>query len=225
MSRIISAILLKEWLKLKWYFYSTLLINLGVCTKILLDIRQSLHAEHAEMIWYQAIHLHTVFYQDIRYILLATGLLLAAAQFIPEILGRRMRISLHLPISRNRLISWTIASGLLFFLLIGLIDYCFLFFSMSYYFPAALTATIFPTILPWVLAGITGYCGCSSVLLETVLRRRVFLTIIFAIIISVFYRGHGYSWLVPVLPLLILTLPLALLTVYESARRFQQGGA
>lgn len=89
------SILLKEWLKLRWFFTACMLAHLAICLRIFFVIRRQMREEHAEMVWYQAIHIHTVMYQDIRFLPLFTGLLLAAAQFAPEILGRRMRITLH----------------------------------------------------------------------------------------------------------------------------------
>lgn len=222
---MIKSIMLKEWLKLKWFLNGCLLLNIGVCFKILLDIRQRLHAEHAEMVWYQAIHLHSVLYQDIRFVILATSLVLAAAQFVPEMLGRRMRIALHLPIGRNRLVTWSMLSGLLFFSFVTLADWLFVFSTIRFYFPEEVAAVVLPTMLPWYLAGVVGYCATTCILLETTRSRRVFLSIVFTIVVSIFFSGHGYSWLVPALPLLIVCIPLSLLSVYESARRFQQRGA
>lgn len=96
---MVSSILLKEWLKLKYFFTGVLVLNIGVCLKIYFDIRGLILSEHPEMIWYEAIHLHNVFFKDIMFFPLATGLVLAAAQLVPEISRRRMRISLHLPSS------------------------------------------------------------------------------------------------------------------------------
>lgn len=75
------SLLLKEWLKLRWCFMAALVSNLGVCIKILLNIRYHMRIEHAEMVWYQAIYMHTVFYQPLCYLPLLTGLALAAAPF------------------------------------------------------------------------------------------------------------------------------------------------
>ncbi len=46
------SILLKEWLKIRWFLAAALIVNLGFSIKIFLDIRNILSAEHAQMVWY-----------------------------------------------------------------------------------------------------------------------------------------------------------------------------
>ena len=222
---MISSVLLKEWLKLKYFFTGVLVLNIGVCLKIYFEIRGLILSEHPEMIWYEAIHLHNIFFRDIMFFPLATGLILAAAQLVPEISRRRMRISLHLPLHRDLLLVLSVAAGLLFFLVAAGIPAVFIYFTMRAWFPYEISLTVFTTMGPWVLAGILGYLGGIAVLLEPLKTRKVFLAIVFSVIISVMYTGVGYGWLSPAMPYLAWLAPLFLLCVFSSGHRFQQRGA
>lgn len=221
---MLSSLLLKEWLKLKHYFAAALLLNFGICLKIFFDIRQQMHSEHAEMVWYQAIHIHTVLYQDIRYLPLITGLVLAAAQFVPEMLGRRLRLSLHLPTGRDFMLFSCLLSGLLLFLVICVLDAVLINLTLQKYFPLEVAASSMPTMLPWVLAGLLAYLGGVTVLLEINWPRRIFLLLVFAVLVTMLFSGIGYGWFSPALPYLMLLFPLALFSVFESGRRFQERG-
>lgn len=221
---MLRSILLKEWLKLRWFFTAGLLLNLGFCLKIFFDIRQQMHAEHAEMVWYQAIHIHTVLYRDIRYLPLIAGLTLAAAQFVPEMLGRRMRLSLHLPTGRNFMLLSCLLSGLLLYIAIGGLDAVLIYLTLQKYFPVEVAASSLPTMAPWILAGLLAYLGSVTVLLETGWPRRIFLLLVFSVLVSMLFSGFGYGWFTPALPWLSWLAPLALLSVFESGRRFQQRG-
>lgn len=219
------SILLKERLKLQWVFYAALVVNLGFCVKVFLGIRQQLHIEHAEMVWNQVIHLQTVFQHQMRHLPLLTGLALASAQFIPELLGRRMRIALHLPVAREKMLSWCLLVGLghvliVFGLVAGLTH-----LTMSAYFPAEVASSTFETMIPWYAAGLLGYLGGAAVLLEPAWSRRLFLTFIFSVPVFMMFSGVGYSWLTPALPWLALLIFPALASVFESCRRFQQRGS
>ena len=192
--------------------------------RIFFDIRQQMHSEHAEMVWYQAIHIHTVLYQDIQYLPLMTGLVLAAAQFVPEMLGRRLRLSLHLPTGRDYMLFSCLLSGLLLYLLICVLDLVIINMTLQSYFPREVAASSLPTMLPWFLAGLLAYLGGVTVLLEIDWPRRIFLLLVFSVLATMLFSGIGYGWFSPALPFLILLFPLAMLSVFESGRRFQERG-
>ena len=222
---MISSILLKEWLKLKYFFTGVLVLNIGVCLKIYFDIRGLMLSEHPEMIWHEAIHLHNVFFKDIIFFPLATGLILAAAQLVPEISRRRMRISLHLPLHRDLLLVLSVVAGLLFFLTVVGMSAALIYFTIRIWFPYEVSMTVLTTMGPWVLAGILGYLGGAAVLLEPFKTRKIFLAIVFSLIISAMYTGVGYGWMSPAMPYLVWLVPLFLLSVFNSGQRFQQRGA
>lgn len=218
------SMVLKEGLKLRWAFLAALVVNSGFCLKILLDIRQQMAAEHAEMVWYQMIHLQTVAQDALRQLPLLTGLALAAAQFVPELLGRRMRISLHLPVSRDAMLLYGLIVGMVHVLAVSLLVAVLTAATMLLYYPAETAWAVLRTMLPWNLAGLLAYFAGASVLLDPAWPRRLFLVFVFGTLISGLLMGHGYDWFTPVLPWLIGLIPLALLGVFESGRRFQQGG-
>ncbi len=222
---MLSSLLLKEWLKLRIFFAALLLLNFAVCVKIFFDIRQQMHSEHAEMVWYQVIHIHTIPYTAIMYMPLATGLIFAAAQFVPEMLGRRMRISLHLPTGRNRMLVACLFTGLLLYLAVCCMDSGLVFLMLRTYFPMEVAWSSIPTIAPWIIAGLLSYCGTVTVLLEIAWPRRIFLLLVFSTLCLVLFSGTGYGWFTPALWYLVGLFPLALLSVFESGRRFQQQGA
>ncbi len=219
-----QSILLKEWLKLRWSFTAALVVNLGVCIKIMLDIRQRMQIEHAEMVWYEAIHMHTLFYQPLRYLPLMTGLVLAAAQFAPEMLGRRMRIGLHLPVSRDAMLLVCLLVGLLHVAVVCLLDVAAVYAMTRMYFPAEVASAALYTMAPWCMAGVLAYLGSVTVLLEPAWPRRLFYAAVFAALVSVYCAGRGYGWFGAELHWFSLLLLPALLGTFEPCRRFQYGG-
>ncbi len=218
------SLILKEWLKLRRYFIVVLLLNLAICLKIFFSIRQKIQEEHSEMVWYQAVHLHAVFYESIQYLPLITGLVLATAQFIPEISGGRLRIALHLPIKRNVMLLYSILCGLLLYVLVSIMNLLIINLTLRLYFPVEVAAVALPTMMPWILAGLLAYLGTITVLLEPVWARRVFIFLIFTVLCVMLFTGIGYSWFFPALGWLLLLVPLSLFTIFESGRRFQEEG-
>lgn len=221
---MICSLLLKEWLKLKWYFTAVFLVNIGICVKIFFDIRQQMRNEHAEMVWYQAVHLHTVLYQEMCYLPIITGLVLSVSQFVPEMMGRRMRIALHLPTGRNRMILICLLTGILFYAIVCIFDLTLICLVLRTYFPVEVAVSSLTTFFPWILAGLLSYLGCVTVLLEPSQIRRLFLLFVFATIVVMLIEGNGYGWFASLLGLFFWLIPFALFSVFESGRRFQQRG-
>ncbi|TVQ99592.1 MAG: hypothetical protein EA399_06875 [Desulfovibrionales bacterium] len=222
---MIRSILLKEGLKLRWMFLGALAVNVGFCIKVFLDIRQQMATEHAQMVWYQAIHLQTVFQYQMRHLPLFTGLALAAAQFVPELMGRRMRIALHLPVARETMLGWSLLTGLGHVLVVIGAVAVLTHLTMTRYFPTEVSLSALETMVPWYAAGLVGYLGAAAVLLEPKWPRRLALVLVFGAAAFMLLMGRGYGWFTPALPWLLVLLPLTLLSVFEPCRRFHQGGA
>ena len=220
---MIYSIFYKEWIKIRYFFLALVCLNGAVCLKIWVDIRQQLQAEHAEMIWYQVIHIKSLFYSDIRYIPLLSGICLAVVQFVPEILQKRMRLSLHLPVDRERLLAIFLALGLGLYAVLALLDTVVIWAVCRCYFPVEVALSSLTTIFPWHYAGFVGYLGMSLILLEPAWSRRVFVLLVFSGFISLLFSGSGYCRLNSALPWLMLLAPLFFLTVFQGGCRFQQG--
>lgn len=220
---MIYSIFYKEWIKIRYFFLALVCLNGAVCLKIWVDIRRQLQAEHAEMIWYQAIHIQSLFYSDIRYIPLLSGICLAVVQFVPEILQKRMRLSLHLPVDREGLLALFLALGLGLYAVLALLDAAALWAVCRCYFPLEVALAGLSTILPWHYAGFVGYLGASLILLEPAWSRRIFVLLIFSGFISLLFSGSGYCRLNPALPWLMMLAPLFFLMVFQGGFRFQQG--
>jgi hypothetical protein len=144
------SIWLKEWLKLRWVFLGSLLLALGFSIKVFLDIRQQMNTEHAQMVWYQAIHLQTVFHQQMCYLPLLIGLAMAVAQFVPEMLGRRIRISLHLPIVREVMVLFCLLTGLLHVLVVCILVAGLTQLTLNWFFPWEVAQFALLTMIPWI---------------------------------------------------------------------------
>ncbi|MEA3546079.1 MAG: hypothetical protein U9R66_00305 [Thermodesulfobacteriota bacterium] len=220
---MIYSIFYKEWIKIRYFFLALVCLNGAVCLKIWVDIRQELQAEHAEMIWYQTIHIQSLFYSDIRYIPLLSGICLAVVQFVPEILQKRLRLSMHLPVDRERLLAIFLVLGLGLYTALALFDTAAIWAVSRFYFPVEVAVFSLTTLLPWHYAGFAAYLGVSLILLEPAWSRRVFVLLVFSGFISLLFSGSGYCRLNPALPWLMLLSPLFFLTVFQGACRFQQG--
>lgn len=82
----------KEWLKIRYYVLGAFVFNVLFFVYLFFDIREPFINDPPIMAWNSAIHIHTLFYAKVKYLLLATGILISLAQFIPEITKNRLRL-------------------------------------------------------------------------------------------------------------------------------------
>jgi hypothetical protein len=190
---MIKSLLYKEWLKLRYYWTVAFLINILFLAYLFIDIRHQFVFEHAEMIWYQAFHIGNILYDKIKYLPLVIGIIIGAAQFVPEMLGNRFRLSLHLPVEPDVLVFRSVVMGILSVGGIFLIDVFLLCYVISVFFPLEGAKSAFFTSLSWFFAGIVAYTGTALCALEPQNFRKIVYLVLTAGFILIFYQGDNYE--------------------------------
>ncbi len=164
------AIFRKEYYKIRRFWLLLLLANVAVSLQMCIATRHLFLIDHAEVLWYRVVQLGQLYCEQLHYLPVITGVLLGAAQFLPEMNGERLRLGLHLPIRSERLIVYHLVAGV-FALLLALLPDIFMVGGITlYWFPPNWPQTLFFTIFPWFLAGIIAYLGSALVLLEPNIR-------------------------------------------------------
>ncbi|GAB7024430.1 hypothetical protein [Salidesulfovibrio brasiliensis] len=218
---MLRSILLKEYLKLRGSMLAALLLNLAVVGYIYTAMRKLFLMDHAEVVWYRVMHLGTLYYDPYTYVPVLTGALLAAAQFLPETVSHRFRISLHLPLSPHMLVLGHILVGLSAVAAILAIDAAVIAGMTAMRFPAEVVTRTMLTILPWTLAGVTAYLGVTLVLLEPTWRLRMVNAAIGAGLTSLLLWQEAPGAYERILPLLALGILAFVPSVLYPAYRFR----
>lgn len=218
-----SSILYKEWLKIRRYLVIAFLLNLAVFSYLFISLRHLFVIEHAEMIWYQAFEIGTLHYTLIKYLSIITGIIIGAAQFIPEMIGHRFRLSLHLPVKPNALALWSALIGLFAVAIIGMLDAFFLYAITGIFFPHEAAVSALLTAIPWVWAGLVAYLGITLTALEPQSSRKFVYLLITGGFLWLFYQSNNYEsynraiWQLTAISLLF--IPSVILPAYRYRNR------
>lgn len=216
---MLSSILYKEWLKIWRYWAIVFLFNVAVLVYLFIDLRHLFAIEHAEMIWYWAFQIGTLHYAHIKYLLPITGVIIGAAQFVPEMIGHRFRLSLHLPVRSDALVLWSGLIGLLAVAIIGVLDALSLYAIIGIFFPSEAAESALLTALPWLFAGLVTYLSTALVTLEPRLVRKLVYIAVSAGFLWLFYQSNDYEsynrvlWKLALLALLF--IPSIILPAYR----------
>jgi len=175
---MIKSLLYKEWLKVRWSYIGLVLINLIVAVNICVSLYNDFKFYKANQIYDDVLSWAYIFYIDLMYIPLATGLLLGVVQFFPEINSSRLKLTLHLPMSEAKSLLTMQFYGLSLLLILFIVDAVIVSLLTSSYFPSEVVNSFLIVSLPWFLAGLTAYIFISLIFVEPSWSRRILLAVV-----------------------------------------------
>jgi len=170
-----SALLYKEWLKIRWAFFGMALLNLLALTYIALNLAYYTEFMTAKGFWGNVILLGFPFFSEIKYIPLLSGIVIAVVQFSPEMNLSRLKLTLHLPVEENTLLLQMISLGLMLLVFLFAVVTIILWVIVGIYFPVEVVSLVLNTLFPWLVVGFAAYFLTAAIILEPVWTRRLIL--------------------------------------------------
>lgn len=220
---ILKPIYYKEYLKIRWLWLTLVALNWLLMAYVYMETRRLFVLDHAEIVWYRVMQLGQIHYHHLKYAPVITGLLLAAIQYLPEMVGERLRLSLHLPVSPHRLVMAHVLVGLTALGIVIALDLSALSLITARFFPTEAVSMALLTALPWSLAGVAAYLGATLALLEPGYRLKLFNLSVAAGVAGLFLRPAepgGYLFQLTHLSVfLLLLIPAVLLPAYRFRYR------
>jgi hypothetical protein len=214
---MIKSLIYKEWLKVRWTFVALAAINFLVVASICISIANSFSFIDASQLYSDAAA-HSLFYYDLLYIPLLTGLLLGIVQFYPEINSSRIKLTLHLPMKESKSLMTMQLFAIGSMSLVFLVDAILLLGFSSQYYPSEIINGMLISILPWFLAGFVIYIFISIIFIEPSWSRRIIIGLIglafvnnyfLAPMLGITIYSYSESWFYFVLMIIIIS-PLIL---------------
>lgn len=218
-----KAIFYKEWIKARGCFFLALAVSLAFTSYGLLQLQRVIGFKGVSHLWEILLSRDTVFIELLGYVPAAIGLLLALAQFVPEMQQKRLKLTLHLPYPRRRMIFLMLASGLALLGIIFAADCLALYLYLQSMLAPELVGRILLTSVPWFLCGVVTYLLTAWVCLEPTWRRRIVNVLISAGVIRLFFLSDVPQAYDRFLSWLLLFALGALLLPQLSVSRFKEG--
>ncbi|HEX9509290.1 MAG TPA: hypothetical protein VF939_02325 [Puia sp.] len=218
-----KSIIYKEWLKIRKpaiiLFLAGILLIIGIYS----GVRHDLILRDAELVWVKILIMNSVYFTILKFFPLIIGLLVGIAQFVPEIIDKRIKLTLHLPVNEETVVLKMIGFGVFsLFIVFGIM--LLLFYSLgSYYFPYEIAGPSLVSILPWFMAGLASYFLVAFVIMEPIWKYRIFYIILGASFISLFFKGGIVGDYAPVLFSLLLLVVCSSIATLFSIYRFRKG--
>ncbi|MCK9411571.1 MAG: hypothetical protein M0Q53_04665 [Prolixibacteraceae bacterium] len=218
-----KSIVFKEWLKIRWFLIAFTLFGIVVNGYLFLKVQHGFTFQGGTSFWYNILFMRYHYFDYFRYFPLLEGLVIALAQYFPETVHKRIKLTFHLPLKENNVLLMMQAFGtscLLFSYLLLLL----VFISLgSLYFPSEMVYDAIVSVIPWFLAGFVAYFFVALIVLEPSWLYRFLYSLIAGFFVNVYLKSSlisAYGPAIPVLSLLTILMSIALLF---PAYRFRKG--
>jgi hypothetical protein len=220
---MLKAIIYKEWIKLKWFLIIYALFALLVIGYIFVQVRHDIAFHEANSYWYAILFQGHQYFRYLKYVPLVGGLVIAIAQFFPETVNKRIKLTFHLPKDENSILVMMMVFGAVCLVLCFLLVFLLFWLLSSHYFPAEIISAAVISIIPWFFAGFAVYFLGALIILEPVWLYR-FLYLLAACAIIPFFIEPGVSGgYAPINLKLFLLVILLSISLLFSGYRFRKG--
>lgn len=219
-----TSLFYKEWIKSRWFVFSFLLLLIAILAYSWINLNQLFRIEGAVSVWANVVLKDSPLTPAIvMYFPLLSGILLGLIQYIPEMIGKRLKLTLHLPLPEVSIVVSMLTYGLIVLLGLFVVFYLGLVFLLQAYFPIEVVSAFSLKALPWLLGGITAYLFSAWVCLEPNWKQRICNTIVGIAGLTVFYMQAKSGAYAPLLIALLITWIISLSFPLYSTSRFKEG--
>lgn len=218
-----KALLHKEIIKTERAFWVCLALAIFFTGYAILGINRVIATHDAAHVWLIMLMKDQTFIDSIKYIPLLCGLIIGIAQMAPEMQQRRLKLTLHLPVSSLRLMLTMLLAGVAELTLIYLLMTAAIAIYYSHIIAPEMTQLVLLTSLPWFLAGYTAYLFTAAVCLEGTWRRRIVMALLGIATVYCYFMQPMPGAYNSILPAALVFTVILLLLSYVSVNRFRQG--
>ena len=218
-----KMIIFKEWLKTRWVILGSAVVALAATLFCLLNLSKTIEINGAEAIWSTLLMKDTVLVEMLKYIPIAIGIVVAIAQFIPEVQRKRIKLTLHLPYPQGRMIAMMYGFGICVMLILFGLQALILCLSLGKWLTGELVARIMESWVVWFLSGIASYFFTAALCLEPTWKRRILIVLVAAGFIHFAFLSPVPGSYGGILPWVVVYVLCIQILIYSAIARFKEG--
>jgi hypothetical protein len=213
----------RDWIKSRWALLIIVAVFAGVTAWSFISIATGLRLIGAGVVWEDVVQKGTTYFDYLKFLPLLAGVLLAVVQYAPEIINKRLKLTLHLPLPEHKIMLTMLAFGVGSLAVVFTATYAAVAVGLARYFPAEIVQWNLASMTPWLWGGIAAYLLSVWVCLEPVWRQRVFDALLACGLVALFYFDAPPGAYTPFLPCLLVLTALSVTFSFYSLIRFKDG--
>ena len=219
-----KAILFKEFLKIRYIYLALFIFIITMFSYLYFQIIKSFFSiEPHSMLWYEAVFIGNIYYDILKFVPSICAIILAFAQFLPEVQNKKFRIPLHLPINQNKMLILYLSVGIFLLSFLNILFLFLLYFISSSFYTNVIIYSALKNSLPWLLSSYIIYNALASIMVETYWKRRAFLVVLFTLLSSMLFINNNYEAYNKVLIMYFFIFIFSFFVPLLSLYRFKNG--
>lgn len=163
---MLQSIFTKEWLKTRLFLIIYSMATLGLLAYLLLSIHSTLVESGRIEVWATMIGRDMIFVDLLKYVPLVFGVALALTQWLPEMINKRLKLTLHLPVSAAQSIGCMLCFGVVATIILTIICLVVLSIVEAFWFPGEIILHTLRKLIPAFCWGTVIYLVSSWIMLE-----------------------------------------------------------
>ena len=175
-----KMIFYKEWIKTRWYILAAAAVLALGTSYVLLNLGKAAQFKGNSFLWSYVIAQDSVLIEPLKYLPFILGGLLAAVQMLPELSGKRLKLTLHLPYPQQKTIMLMCLYGIVALAILFAVQAAAVSIALNCWIAPELVCRIMKTAAVWYLAGFVSYIWCAAVCLEPSWKMRSLLLVLLA---------------------------------------------
>ena len=173
--------------------------------------------------WYVILFMKVKYFSILKFLPIVIGLAISVAQYFPETVDKRIKLSFHLPINENKILLIMMLFGTAILLTCYALLTSIFYVLSAVYFPSDIILPALVTITPWYLAGFAIYYLVAFIILEPMWKYRFLYTIFAVSIFPVFLESAIAGGTAPVNLFLVIIVVGLSISLLFSGYRFRKG--
>ncbi|HBL76899.1 MAG: hypothetical protein A2W90_00965 [Bacteroidetes bacterium GWF2_42_66] len=218
-----KSVIYKEWLKVRWFLIGFTALGIFGVGYIFLKVQHDFAFMEAKNYWYNSLFKGLQYFGYLKFLPLAGALAIGVAQYFPETINKRIKLTFHLPLKENKVLMMMHTFGTCSLLAAYLLIFAVFFGFSKIFFASEMVNGAVISVFPWFLAGLTSYFIIALVVLEPIWKYRIFYSLIGGFFVTIYLKSAVTAGYGPANPILfVLTACLSIALIF-SAYRFRKG--
>lgn len=221
---MMNALFYKEWMKTRRAFLLTALLLIALIVYTFVNTSQQFRLNGAVSVWSTAVLKDMSILPEVaKWFPLLAALLIGLIQFTPEMIDKRLKLTLHLPLPETKIMTSMLLYGTIVLVALYLLMYMILNIGLRFYYAPEIMTAMTWQLLPQFLGGLTGYVFVAWICLEPTWKQRIFNTLAAIGGLYLFYMETKQGTYNTFLPYLMILMIAAFFFPFYSTARFKDG--
>ena len=220
---LFKALSYKEWIKTRKVIYVLVLLSVSTLFYSFVEVMHAIRLEDANQVWYSFLFLDFGLPAVAFYFPLIAGLALALVQFLPEMVNKRLKLTLHLPADEFAIIAAMLLYGYMVLITLFIFTIIVYVAGLSILFPTEITTMLLSRLLPAYIGGLSLYGFTAWVCFEPQWKQRLLNLFVSIGLLAVLFASSAWgTYLHFTIGLLVLVVAAFAFPFY-SVLRFKHG--